>query len=106
MARFFFPLLLIALGAFGLVDHAMIDEQWAVIYPEDPAKQNALARCATEDGMFNRFSPAGRAACYQKHLQVELAPPVPGIAVGIPTTGPPTHVTPHAPTLRTNSNQR
>lgn len=105
MARFLFPLLLIALGAFGLVDHDMVNDQWAAMYPEDAARQNALTRCAAEDGMFNRFTSTGRAACYQKYLQVELAPPAPGIAVGIPGP-PPAHVMPHAPTLRTNSNQR
>jgi hypothetical protein len=77
-----------------------------------PARQAALARCTSEDGFLNRFSTAGRAVCYQKYLQVELAPAAPGIAVTIPGGGsasvpnaPPTHVVPHAPTLHTNSNQ-
>lgn len=105
MARFLFPLLLIALGVFGLVDHDMINVQWTAMYPEDAGRQNALTRCAAEDGMFNRFSASGRAACYQKYLQVELAPPAPGIAVSIPGA-PPTHAVPHAPALHTNSNQR
>ena len=105
MARFLFPLLLIALGIFGLVDHDMIYDEWAAMYPDDPARQNALTHCAAEDGMFNRFSDAGRAACYQKYLQVELAPAAPGIAVSIPGAAP-THVVPQAPRLRTNSNQR
>ena len=72
------------------------------MYPEDAARQAALTRCATDDGMFNRFSAAGRAACYQKYLEVGLPPAAPGITVGIPGS----HVVPHAPPVRTNTNQR
>jgi hypothetical protein len=104
MARFLFPLLLVAIGVFGLLNHAMLDEQWAEMYPDDPAREAALAHCAQEDGMFNRFSEAGREACYQKYLQVELPSAEPGIAVGVP--GEPAHAVPHPPTLHTNSNQR
>ena len=102
MARFFFPLLLIALGVFGLSEHDAINDQWAAMYPDDPARQNALTRCAEEDGMFNRFTASGRAACYQKYLQVQLAPASPGITVGVPGA----HAVPHAPPMRTNTNQR
>jgi hypothetical protein len=112
MARYLFPLLLIALGVLGLVDHDMINDSWMAMYPDDPARQAALARCVSEDGLMNRFSAAGRAACYQKYLQVELAPAAPGIAVTIPGSAPPSlpnappaHAVPHAPTLHTNSNQ-
>jgi hypothetical protein len=97
MARFLFPLLLIALGVLGLVDHDMINDAWTAMYPDDPARQAALARCTAEDGSLNRFSAAGRAACYQKYLQVELAPAAPGIAVTIPGS------VPNAP-HRTNGN--
>jgi hypothetical protein len=110
MARFLLPLLLIAIGVVGLINHGMIDDEWAAMYPTDPARQAALARCAQEDGLFNRFSEAGRAACYQKYLQVELPANAPGITVSIPgapaPATAPTHVVPHAPTLHTNSNQR
>jgi hypothetical protein len=108
MARYLFPLLLIALGVFGLVDRDMVNDAWTAMYPGDPARQAALARCVSEDGFLNRFSAAGRAACYQKYLQVELAPAAPGIAVTIPGSvpnAPPTHAVPHAPTVHTNSNQ-
>jgi hypothetical protein len=107
MARYLFPLLLIALGVFGLVAHDMINDAWSEMYPDDPARQAALAHCVSEDGFLNRFNAAGRAACYQKYLQVELAPAAPGIAVTIPGGVPsaPAHAVPHAPTLHTNSNQ-
>jgi hypothetical protein len=109
MGRYFFPLLLIALGVFGLVDHDMVNDAWSAMYPQDPARQAALARCVSEDGFLNRFSEAGRTECYQKYLQVELAPAAPGIAVTIPggnaPNGAPAHAVPHAPTLHTNSNQ-
>ena len=112
MARYLFPLLLIALGVLGLVDHDAVNDAWAAMYPDDPARQAALSRCTSEDGFFSRFSVAGREECYQKYLQVELAPAAPGIAVtipgGVPATrpsGPPAHATPHAPSVRTNSNQ-
>jgi hypothetical protein len=108
MARYLFPLLLIALGVFGLVDHDMVNDAWTAMYPDDPGRQAALARCVSEDGFLNRFSATGRAACYQKYMQVELAPTAPGIAVTVPgsvPSAPPTHVVPHAPTVHTNSNQ-
>lgn len=104
MARFFLALFLIALGVFGLAEHVAINDQWAAMYPDDPARQNALARCAQEDGMFNRLTASGRATCYRKYLQVELAPAAPALAVGIP--GAPTHGVPHPAPVRNNSNQQ
>ena len=108
MAQFLFPLLLIALGVFGLLNHDLIQDQWSAMYPDDPARQAALTRCAAEDSMFNRFTPAGRTACYQKYLQVELPAAAPGIAVSIPgaPTTSPTHVMPHPPAIHNNSGQR
>ncbi|HWD58510.1 MAG TPA: hypothetical protein VG308_09545 [Stellaceae bacterium] len=103
--RFFFPLLLIALGAFGLVQHDAITNQWDAMYPQDAAEQDALTRCAQEDGMFNRFSAAGRASCYQKYLQVQLPAAAPAIAVGIPGQ-PAGRVVPRPPPVRNNGNQR
>jgi hypothetical protein len=100
MKRFLFPLFVMAIGIFGIAEHDAINEQWAAMYPQDPARQTALARCHEEDGLFNRFSSAARAACYQKYLQVEL-PVAPPIAVQVPYT-PPAHVVPHAPPVRTN----
>jgi len=104
MARLLFPLLLIGLGVLGLVEHDTINGQWAEMYPEDAARRDALTRCAAEEGSFNRFTISGRASCYQKYLQVELAPTAPAIAVGIP--GAPAHAVPHPPPVRTNNNQR
>lgn len=101
MARFFFPLFLIALGALGLAEHQTITNEWNEIYPQDAAEQDALARCAQESGTFNRFSAAGRTACYEKFLQVRLPANAPGITVGVPA-----HAVPHAPSLRTTSPQR
>jgi hypothetical protein len=69
VARFLFPLLLIGLGALGLAERDEINNQWAAMYPQDPAEQAALAHCAQEDSVFNRFSAASRATCYQKYLQ-------------------------------------
>lgn len=100
MARFLFALLLIALGTLGLVEHDAISDQWAAMYPDDPAEQDALSRCASDDLLFNRFSAAARAACYQKYLQVELPAPAPGITVGIP--GAPAQPVRHPPPVRTN----
>jgi len=104
MTRFIFPLFMIALGLVGLVKHDAINAQWDAMYPEDTARQNALAHCAQADSLFNRFSASGRAACYQKYLQVELPPSSPAISVGIP--GMPQHAVPHAPPIRNNSPQR
>jgi hypothetical protein len=104
MGRFLFPLFLIALGVFGLAERDAINNQWAAMYPEDAAEQNALTRCAQEDSVFNRFNAASRAACYQKYLQVALPAATPGITVGIP--GAAIHAVPHAPPVHTNSNTR
>lgn len=101
MARFLFPLLLIALGILGLSESAAINSQWDAMYPSDPAEQDALTRCAQQDGVFNRFSPSARAACYQKYLQLPAAAP---LTVGIP--GAPAHAVPHPGPVRNNSNQR
>ena len=113
MRRFLFPLLLLALGFAGLAERDAINEEWAAMYPADGARQAALEHCYQEDRLFNRFSATARAACYQKYLQVELAPAAPGIAVTIPGNNvpasvpntPPAHAVPHAPSLHTNSNQ-
>ena len=82
MARLLFPLLLIAIGLFGLFYHAMLNEQWAEIYPDDLTSEAVLERCSQEDGVLSRFSEAGRAACYQKYLPGGLQSPP--ITVGIP----------------------
>jgi hypothetical protein len=101
--RFLFPLLLIAAGIFGLLEHDAINEQWAAMYPEDPARQTALSRCYEEDRLFNRFSATARTICYQKYLQVEMPVTPPGVTVQTPSYTPPTHVVPHAPPLRNNN---
>jgi len=101
MARFLFPLILIALGVLGLTERDAINNQWDAMYPEDAAEQDALTRCAQEDSVFNRFSAAARAACYQKYLMLPAAAP---LTVGIP--GGQMHVVPHPGPVRNNSNQR
>jgi hypothetical protein len=100
MGRLLFPLFLISLGVFGLIEHDMLTDQWAAMYPEDAAQQKALTRCMQEDGVFNRFSAVARTVCYQKYLQVQLPTVAPGIIVGVP--GAPTRGVPQAPTVRTN----
>lgn len=101
MARFLFPLLLIALGVIGLAERDAINAQWDAMYPEDAAEQDALTRCAQENSVFDRFSASARAVCYQKYLQLPTAAP---LTVGIP--GAPIHVVPHPAPVRNNSNQR
>jgi hypothetical protein len=100
VARFLFPLVLIALGVLGLAESDAINAQWDGMYPRDAAQQDALTRCAQEDGVFNRFSAAARAECYQKYLQLPTAAP---LTVGIPSA--PTHAVPHPGPVRNNSNQ-
>ncbi|HTW51270.1 MAG TPA: hypothetical protein VME45_05175 [Stellaceae bacterium] len=74
MARFLFPLVLIALGILGLTQSNAINAEWEAMYPEDAAKQDAITRCARENVMFNRLSPDARRGCYQKYLQQPDAP--------------------------------
>jgi hypothetical protein len=68
MGRLLFPLVLIAIGLFGVFYHDMLNEQFVAIYPDDPASEAALEKCAQEDGLLTRFSEAGRMACYAKYL--------------------------------------
>jgi hypothetical protein len=103
MGRFLFPLFLIALGVFGLIEHDVVNDEWSAMYPEDAARKEALAHCTQEDGMFNRFSASGRTACYQKYLQVDLPAAAPGMNVGVPGTAP-SHVVPHTPPVRVQHN--
>lgn len=70
MDRFWLPLLLVAIGVIGLAAHEDINSQWSAMYPDDPARQTALANCTTEDSWFNRFSAKARFACYRKYLVV------------------------------------
>jgi hypothetical protein len=87
MKRFLFPLFLIALGIFGIVEHAAINDQIVAMYPDDSVHQTALARCYQENHLFNRFSATARAACYQKYLPVDVTTtPSPDVAVQIPVT--------------------
>ena len=83
MARLLFPLLLIAIGLYGLFYHDMLNDQWAEIYPDDPAGEAALERCSQTDGLLTRFSEAGRTACYEKYLPGGPQQS-PRITIGIP----------------------
>jgi hypothetical protein len=68
MSRFLFPLFLIALGGFGLVEHRAVTAQWTAMYPNDPDRQVALQHCFEDNHQFNRLSPAARSFCYEKYL--------------------------------------
>src|SRR5215472_18813697 len=68
------PVLVMAAGVVGIVWHDDMANQWAAMFPDDPARQTALHRCFEEDRLFNRFSSEARAACYQKWLDVTSVP--------------------------------
>jgi hypothetical protein len=103
MNRFWLPLFLLALGIFGLLEHEEIRDQWAAMYPDDAAHQDALTHCAEDDAQFNRFNPERRAACYEKYLQVELPATAPEtIPVQAPDDPTPPHFVPHPPTVQTD----
>lgn len=52
-----------ALG--GLSYRGEILSTFSEAYPSDPAKQNALRRCADADPSFTKFSADDRRACYR-----------------------------------------
>jgi hypothetical protein len=81
------PVMLIAAGVIGITQHDVVADQWAAMFPDNPARQAALTKCFEEDKLFNRFSSEARAACYQKWLDVTDQPggaPPSGIMVVAP----------------------
>jgi hypothetical protein len=75
MGRFLFPLIMIGLGIFGLVEHEAITDTLTALYPVDAARRTALQHCFKEDRFFNRFSAKARIACYEKYLATSEARP-------------------------------
>jgi hypothetical protein len=75
MGRFLFPLVLIGLGIYGLVEHEAITDTLTGLFPEDLARQTALKHCFEENRFFNRFSVTARTACYEKYLAASEARP-------------------------------
>jgi hypothetical protein len=100
MARFLFPIVLIALGILGLTQSEALNAQWEAMYPEDAAKQDAITRCAQENVMFDRLSADARRACYQKYLKQPDAP----LNFGGPS--PSSSVAPSPDPGRSDNNQR
>jgi hypothetical protein len=51
----------------------------ADVYPQDPARQEALNLCILADRNFNRLDPAARDACYRHAFAApaSLVPPLP-----------------------------
>jgi hypothetical protein len=68
-------LLLGALGIAVFVGRNAIHRQWVEVFPDDPIRATALARCAADDRQFNAFSAESRAACYQRWLDVSASGP-------------------------------
>jgi hypothetical protein len=65
--------LLAGLAIVVIVDKDGIYRQLSEIYPTDPARAMALARCAKDDYQFNVLSAEAREACYQKWLADDTA---------------------------------
>lgn len=75
MGQFLFPLVLIGLGVYGLIEHQAITDTLTAIYPIDPARRTALKHCFEENRFFNRSSAKARIACYEKYLAASEARP-------------------------------
>jgi len=56
-----------------IVERNHIYNKISEIYPTDPARATALARCSHDDQLFNGFSAEDRTACYRKWLIPSVA---------------------------------
>jgi hypothetical protein len=64
-------LIIMALGAAaGPLIHGNLVGSIHAAYPADPAKSDALRRCAEMDAQFSRFSERDRTICYRAVLRV------------------------------------
>ena len=62
-------LIVIGAGAFAVVNPGVVKAFYRDIYPDDPAKRQALELCFMQDHKFNRLDADQRDACYTRMLQ-------------------------------------
>lgn len=69
MKRMALALVVIGAGGYAAMNPGVVNAYYRDIYPEDPAKQQALELCFTQDHKFNRLDADERDACYKRMLQ-------------------------------------
>jgi hypothetical protein len=62
-------LVVIGAGAFAAMNPGVVKAFYHDIYPNDPAKREALDMCFMENHKFNRLDAGERDACYKRMLQ-------------------------------------
>lgn len=62
-------LAVIGSAAFAAMNPGVVNAFYHDIYPDDPAKRQALELCFTQDHKFNRLDSDARDACYKRMLQ-------------------------------------
>lgn len=62
-------LVVIGAGVFAATNPGVVKAFYHDIYPDDPAKRQALELCFMQDHKFNRLDSADRDACYARMLQ-------------------------------------
>jgi hypothetical protein len=58
-----------AIGGFAVLNPGVVRAFYQDIYPNDPAKRQALELCFLQDHMFNRLESSARETCYNRMLQ-------------------------------------
>ncbi|MGA8399036.1 MAG: hypothetical protein WB697_04065 [Stellaceae bacterium] len=69
MKRVALTLVVIGAGAYAAMNPGVVNAFYHGVYPDDPAKQQALELCFMQDHTFNRLDASARDACYSRMLQ-------------------------------------
>ena len=69
MKRMVLTLVVIGAGGYAAMNPGVVNAFYRGIYPDDPAKQQALELCFMQDHAFNRLDAGARDACYSRMLQ-------------------------------------
>jgi hypothetical protein len=67
--RLVMALVVVGVGAFAVMNPSAVKAFYEDLYPNDPAKRQALELCFMQDHKFNRLEPDEREACYHRMLQ-------------------------------------
>jgi hypothetical protein len=68
MKRMALTLIVIGAGAYAAMNPGVVNAFYHDVYPDDPAKRQALELCFTQDHTFNRLDASARDACYSRML--------------------------------------
>jgi hypothetical protein len=83
--RWVLTLAVVGAGAFAVTNLSMVKTFYEALYPNDPAKRQALELCFMQDHKFNRLDSDARQACYHRMLSSLGEIPAAGAAAEQPT---------------------